>query len=68
MKVLKHGKMISSKCTCGLCGAELEYDFTDIETQTVTYSCSIAYISCPECGHRIQVSDQIEDYFPNKQR
>lgn len=65
MKVLRHGKMISRTCTCGLCGADLEYDFTDIKTEDVSCTLSIVYISCPECGNRIRVSDQIDDYFPN---
>ena len=65
MKVLKHGKMISHRCTCGLCGAELEYDFNDVEARTISYSYDIYYISCPECGRKLEVSDKIEDYFSN---
>jgi len=55
MKVLKHGKIVKRTCTCKICRAELEYDYTDTHIEQVSQNYSYNYISCPDCGFKIPV-------------
>ena len=65
MKILKYENLVFNKCDCALCGAELEYDYTDVKTIDISHNSSIKYVSCPVCGHRILVSDKVGNYFSN---
>ena len=49
-------KVLPGKISCKHCGANIEYDFSDVEVDVVSpdmYNSATRYITCPLCHHRI---------------
>ncbi len=50
---------ITKRITCLQCGSVLEYQPQDVQLEALysgnEYSCTIKWIECPECKHRVVI-------------